>query len=61
MVYRGAVGYHYAFSYIDGDPNQPNMAAGAALRGYMRMFFSQVGSFFYHFNGGMGDVIIKPF
>ncbi|MEM9570667.1 MAG: NAD(P)-binding protein [Pseudomonadota bacterium] len=55
------LGYHYAFSYIDGDPNQPNMAAGAALRGYMRMFFSQVGSFFYHFNGGMGDVIIKPF
>lgn len=55
------LGYHYAFSYIDGDPNQPNMAAGAALRGYMRMFFGQVGSFFYHFNGGMGDVIIKPF
>jgi len=55
------LGYHYAFSYIDGDPNQPNMAAGAALRGYMRMFFSQVGSFFYHFQGGMGDVIIKPF
>jgi len=55
------LGYHYAFSYVDGDPKQPNMAAGAALRGYMRMFFSQVGSFFYHFNGGMGDVIIKPF
>lgn len=55
------LGYHYAFSYIDGDPNQPNMAAGAALRGYMRMFFSQVGSFFYHFHGGMGDVIVKPF
>ena len=49
------LGYHYAFSYIDGDKDQPSMAAGAALRGYMRMFFGQVGSFFYHFNGGMGD------
>ncbi len=55
------LGYHYAFSYIDGDPKKPDMAAGAALRGYMRMFFSQVGSFFYHFKGGMGDVIVKPF
>lgn len=55
------LGYHYAFSYVDGDKGQPNMAAGAALRGYLRMFFGQVGSFFYHFNGGMGDVIVKPF
>ncbi|MEL6826599.1 MAG: NAD(P)-binding protein [Pseudomonadota bacterium] len=55
------LGYHYAFSYIDGDPKRPDMAAGAALRGYMRMFFGQVGSFFYHFEGGMGDVIVKPF
>ena len=55
------LGYHYAFSYIDGDPNRPDMAAGAALRGYMRMFFGQVGNFFYHFEGGMGDVIVKPF
>lgn len=55
------LGYHYAFSYVDGDKDQPSMAAGAALRGYMRMFFGQVGSFFYHFNGGMGDVIVKPF
>lgn len=55
------LGYHYAFSYVDGDPDRPNMAAGAALRGYLRMFFGQVGSFFYHFKGGMGDVIVKPF
>ncbi|MEM7327714.1 MAG: NAD(P)-binding protein [Pseudomonadota bacterium] len=55
------LGYHYAFSYIDGDKDRPSMAAGAALRGYLRMFFGQVGSFFYHFNGGMGDVIVKPF
>lgn len=55
------LGYHYAFSFVDGHKDQPNMAAGAALRGYLRMFFGQVGSFFYHFNGGMGDVIVKPF
>ena len=55
------LGYHYAFSFVDGHKDQPSMAAGAALRGYLRMFFGQVGSFFYHFNGGMGDVIVKPF
>ena len=54
------LGYHYAFSYIDGDPKRPNMAAGTALRGYLRMLFGQSGSFFYHFNGGIGDVLIKP-
>lgn len=54
------LGYHYAFSYIDGDPDRPDMAAGTALRGYLRMLFGQSGSFFYHFNGGIGEVLIKP-
>lgn len=54
------LGYHYAFSYIDGDPKRPDMAAGTALRGYLRMLFGQSGSFFYHFNGGIGEVLIKP-
>ena len=55
-----ALGYHYAFSYVDGDPARPDMAAGTALRGYLRMLFGQSGSFFYHFNGGIGEVLIKP-
>lgn len=54
------LGYHYAFSYIDGDTDRPDMAAGTALRGYLRMLFGQSGSFFYHFNGGIGEVLIKP-
>ena len=54
-------GYHYAFSYLEGEPSQPNIAAGAAVRTFARMLLTYQGSFFRHFNGGIGEVLIKPF
>ena len=54
------LGYHYAFSYVDGDPSRPDMAAGTALRGYLRMLFSYSGHFFYHFAAGIGEILVLP-
>jgi uncharacterized protein with NAD-binding domain and iron-sulfur cluster len=54
-------GYHYAFSYKDGDPDRPDIAAGATMRTFARMLLTYEGAFFRHFNGGIGEVLIKPF
>ena len=53
-------GYHYAFSYVDGDPNRADIAAGATMRTFARMLLTYQGAFFRHFNGGIGEVLIKP-
>ena len=55
------MGYHYGFSFIDGDPKRPNGAAGTTLRTFTRMFIVYQGAFFQHFNGGCGEILIKPF
>jgi uncharacterized protein with NAD-binding domain and iron-sulfur cluster len=52
--------YDLAFAYERGDPNRPMIAAGAALRGSMRAFFSYRGAFFWRMNAGMGDVVFAP-
>ncbi len=54
-------GYHYAFSYVEGDPNRADIAAGATMRTFARMLLTYQGAFFRHFNGGIGEVLIKPF
>lgn len=56
---RGA--YDLAFAYEDGDLNRPRQAAGLALRGAVRMFFSYRGAFFWKMRAGMGDVVFAPF
>ena len=53
--------YDIAFAYEDGDPNRPAMAAGAALRGTLRFFFSYRGAVFWKMRAGMGDVVFAPF
>jgi len=53
--------YHYAFAYEDGDPSRKSIAAGAGLRGLLRMLFTYHGSVFMHMNGGMGEVMIAPY
>jgi hypothetical protein len=53
--------YHYAFAYVDGQPQGKNIAAGAGMRGLMRMLFTYHGTIFQHMNGGMGEVFCAPF
>lgn len=52
--------YDLMFAYEDGDVSRPRFAAGVALRGAMRMFFTYRGSLFFRMNAGMGDVVFAP-
>ena len=53
--------YDLALAYEDGDRTRPGLAAGQALRGSLRMFFSYRGAFFWKMRAGMGDVVFAPF
>ena len=53
--------YDLALAYEEGDPDRPGLAAGQAIRGSIRMFFSYRGAFFWKMRAGMGDVIFAPF
>jgi len=52
--------YDLAFAFEDGDPQRPAIAAGSAIRGAFRAFFSYRGAFFWKMNAGMGDVVFSP-
>jgi len=52
--------YDLAFCYHRGDREQPLLAAGQALRGALRMFFSYRGSIFWRMRGGMGETVFSP-
>ena len=52
--------YDLVFAYEDGDSSRPRLAAGVALRGAMRMFFTYRGSLFWRMSAGMGDVVFAP-
>ena len=53
--------YDLLFAYENGDTKKPRMAAGQALRGAMRMFFTYRGALFWKMQAGMGDVVFAPF
>ena len=53
--------YDLTFAYEDGDVAQPRVAAGQALRGAFRAFFTYRGAFFWKMQSGMGDVVFAPF
>lgn len=53
--------YDLLFAYKDGDISKPSMAAGQALRGALRMFFTYRGALFWKMQAGMGDVVFAPF
>jgi uncharacterized protein with NAD-binding domain and iron-sulfur cluster len=53
--------YDLALAYENGDPARPGLAAGQALRGSLRMFFTYRGSMFWKMRAGMGDVVFSPF
>ncbi len=52
--------YDLAFAYEGGDEKRPAIAAGSALRGAFRAFFSYRGAFFWRMNAGMGDIVFAP-
>ena len=57
-VVRGM--YDLVFGYEQGDVTRPNLAAGSALRYFLRWVFSYRGAFFWKMQAGMGDTIFAP-
>jgi uncharacterized protein with NAD-binding domain and iron-sulfur cluster len=53
--------YDLALAYQNGERSRPGVAAGQALRGILRLFFSYRGAFFWKMRAGMGDVVFAPF
>jgi uncharacterized protein with NAD-binding domain and iron-sulfur cluster len=53
--------YDLAFAFEGGDPSRPRIAAGQALRGALRAFFTYRGAFFWKMRTGMGDAVFAPF
>jgi len=53
--------YDLAFAYEDGNFDKPCLAAGQAIRGAFRMFFTYRGALFWKMNSGMGDIVFAPF
>lgn len=52
--------YDLVFAYEGGRADRPRLAAGVALRGAMRMFFTYRGSLFWRMSAGMGDIVFAP-
>lgn len=52
--------YDLVFAYEEGNIQRPRLAAGVALRGAMRMFFTYRGALFWRMGAGMGDVVFAP-
>jgi uncharacterized protein with NAD-binding domain and iron-sulfur cluster len=52
--------YDLVFAYEGGDTSRPRLAAGVALRGSMRMFFTYRGALFWRMTAGMGDIVFAP-
>lgn len=52
--------YNAGFSFAGGDASAPAFAAGAGLRGVLRLMLTYKGAILYKMNGGMGDVIFAP-
>lgn len=51
--------YELVFGYEDGD-KKPALAAGVALRGALRMFFTYRGALLWRMPSGMGDAVFAP-
>jgi uncharacterized protein with NAD-binding domain and iron-sulfur cluster len=52
--------YDLVFAYGSGDRGKPKLAAGVALRGALRMFFTYRGAMFWRMRSGMGDAVFAP-
>jgi uncharacterized protein with NAD-binding domain and iron-sulfur cluster len=52
--------FDLAMAYPGGDTERPALAAGQAVRGALRMFFTYRGALFWKMRAGMGDVVFAP-
>jgi uncharacterized protein with NAD-binding domain and iron-sulfur cluster len=52
--------YDFVFAYEDGERRKPRLAAGVAVRGALRMFFTYRGAMFWRVQSGMGDAVFAP-
>ena len=52
--------YDASFSYAEGRVDQPNVAAGVAIRATLRIIFGYRGHIVFKMNAGMGDTIFAP-
>ncbi len=52
--------YDGSFAFVDGDPLQPNMAAGRAIQGAIRCLFHYNEAVLWRMQAGMGDAVIAP-
>lgn len=52
--------YDAAFAYAGGDVRKPNLAAGTAVHGLLRMVFTYHGAISWKMQAGMGDTIFTP-
>ena len=52
--------YDAAFAYEDGDKMRPNMAAGTAVHGLLRILGTYKGAISFKMQAGMGDTIFAP-
>ena len=52
--------YDLVFAYRNGDHDKRALAAGVALRGALRMFFTYRGAMFFRMRSGMGDAVFSP-
>jgi uncharacterized protein with NAD-binding domain and iron-sulfur cluster len=52
--------YDLVFGYRNGDPGQPQFAAGTAVLLGSKLFWDYRGSIFWKMQAGMGDVVFAP-
>jgi uncharacterized protein with NAD-binding domain and iron-sulfur cluster len=52
--------YDLAFSFEDGDPLKPNLAAGVGLRCMLRMLLTYKGALLWKMQAGMGETVFTP-
>ncbi len=53
--------YDMVFAFEGGDPARPNLAAGSAIHGSLRLMFTYMGSLYWKMQAGMGDTIFMPY
>jgi uncharacterized protein with NAD-binding domain and iron-sulfur cluster len=52
--------YDFLFAYRNGDPEQPLIGAGSALRCILRLVMWYKGAIFWRMQSGMGDTVFTP-
>lgn len=52
--------YDLVFGYVAGKVNNPQFAAGTAMRGMLRMLLTYKGAIFFKMQAGMGDIVFSP-